>query len=79
MSIIFEGHKNWVKSVAFSPDGTMIASGSWDKTAKLWNLEGRVLQTFEGHKRIVNSIAFSPNGKMIASGSDDKTIRLWTI
>ena len=79
MSIIFEGHRERVVSVAFSPDGTLIASSSYDYTIKLWNLEGRVLQTFEGHKRIVNSIAFSPNGKMIASGSDDKTIKLWTI
>ena len=79
MSISFEGHKNCVLRVAFSPDGTMIASSSYDNTIKLWNLEGRVLKTFEGHEDWVNSVSFSPDGTMIASGSNDKTIRLWTI
>ena len=79
MSIIFEGHKDCVLSVAFSPDGTMIASGSNDDTIKLWNLEGRVLQTFGGHREWVASVSFSPDGTMIASGSDDNTIILWTI
>ena len=79
MSIIFEGHKNWVKSVAFSPDGTMIASGNRDNTIKLRNLEGRVLKTFEGHREWVASVSFSPDGSMIASGSYDGTIKLWDI
>ena len=79
MTIIFKGHKDWVNSVAFSPDGTMIASGSNDDTIKLWNLEGRLLQTFEGHKHIVNSVAFSPDGTMIASSSFECMIKLCTI
>ena len=57
----------------------MIASGGDDKTIRLWNLEGHLLQTFEGHEDWVNSVVFSPDGSMIASGSDDKTIKLWTI
>ena len=79
MTIIFKGHKDYVLSVAFSPDGTAIASGSYDYTIKLWNLEGGVFKTFIGHQGCVLSVAFSPDGTMIASGSDDKTIKLWTI
>ena len=78
MTVIFTNHLDWINSVAFSPDGTMIASGI-DYTIKLCNLEGQELKTFEGHKEWVNSVSFSPDGTMIASGSDDKTIRLWTI
>jgi WD40 repeat protein len=78
MSNIFEGQEDFVGSVAFSPDGTMIASGC-DDTIKLWNLEGRLLKTFFGHQGCVLSVAFSPDGTTIASGSDDTTIRLWTI
>ena len=70
---------DWVNSVAFSPDGTMIASGSNDGTIKLWNLEGRVLKTFDGHQGCVRSVTFSPDGTMIASGGEDKKIKLWTI
>ena len=75
----FKGHKEWVTSVSFSPDGTMVASGSNVDTIKLWNLEGLLLQTFKGHKDWVKIVAFSPDGTMIASGSDDKTIKLWDI
>ena len=73
------GHSNVVRSVAFSPDGKMIASGSADNTIKIWNLEGRELRTMTGHSNWVDSVAFSPDGKTIASGSDDKTIKLWNL
>jgi WD40 repeat protein/ABC-type dipeptide/oligopeptide/nickel transport system ATPase subunit len=74
-----EGHSNWVMSITFSPDGKIIASGSDDKTIKLWNLSGKELCILKGHIYGVKSIAFSPDGKTIASGSYDKTIKLWNL
>ena len=73
-----EGHSNNVSSIAFAPDGKILASGSWDNTIRLWNpTTGQHLTTFYGHSDNVNTVAFSPNGGMLASGSDDDTIRLW--
>ncbi|MEH1931235.1 protein kinase domain-containing protein [Nostoc sp.] len=75
-----QGHSNSVYSLAFSPDGKIIASGSFDKTIKLWNVgTGREIYTLQGHSSYVNSVAFSPDGKTLASGSDDKTIKLWDV
>ena len=65
-------------SVAFSPDGDTIASGSQDDTIILWNANtGEHIRTLQGHTWNVNSVAFSPDGNTIASGSGDYTIRLW--
>jgi WD40 repeat protein len=75
----FIGHTSDVKSVAFSPDGKMIATGSSDNTIKLWNLQGKQLQTLTGHTSDVFSVAFSPDGKMIATGSRDNTVKLWNL
>ncbi|NEP75869.1 MAG: hypothetical protein F6K25_30370 [Okeania sp. SIO2G4] len=71
-------HQHPVYSIAFSPDGETIASGSADNTVKLWNRQGQLLQTLKGHENFVYSIAFSPDGETIASGSADNTVKLWT-
>ena len=74
----FRGHTGLVLSVAFSPDGTRVLTGSWDETAKLWDAEtGQEIRTFRGHTREVHSVAFSPDGTRVLTGSSDDTAKLW--
>ena len=74
----FQGHQSFVSSVAFAPDGKSIVTGSGDKTAKLWSIDGRLLQTFQGHQDYVSSVAFALDGKSVVTGSGDKTAKLWS-
>ena len=74
------GHTAAVVSIAFSPDGKTIASGSWDSTIRLWDVAtSRHLHTLIGHTSDIQSVSFSHDGQTLASGSSDKTIRLWDV
>ncbi len=74
------GHSGYLSSVAVSPDGKMLASGSFDQTVKLWDVEtGQMLDTLTGHTKAVYSVAFSPDGKTLASASVDNTVILWDL
>jgi len=70
--------KDGVKSLAWSPDGQFLASGSSDGTVSLWSPDGKPLRTPKEHKDGVNSLAWSPDGQFLASASSDKTVRLWS-
>jgi len=77
---ILSEHIDCVRSVAFSPDGTSLVSGSNDKTIKLWDVQtGGVVKTFYGHTGYVLSVSISADCTTIASGSRDNTICLWDI
>jgi WD40 repeat protein len=71
------GHRESVYSLAFNPDGTMLASGSNDQTIKLWDLHtGTPIRDLDGHLW-VRSVAVSPNGTTVASAGGDRTVRIW--
>jgi WD40 repeat protein len=74
------GHSDWVRSLAISPDGQTLASGSFDKTIKLWQLSsGKLNHTLSRHSKGVLCVVISPEGQILASGSFDETIKLWCL
>ena len=76
--LTLNGHAGVVNSVAFSPDGKRLVTGSHDKTAKVWDAQtGKEIFTCKGHTSAVLSVSISPDGRRIATGSEDKTARLW--
>ncbi len=74
------GHTDEVLCVAVTRDGSLVASGSKDRTVRLWDSKrGQPLHVFTGHSGQVNSVAFSPDGKQLASASSDATVRIWDV
>jgi len=72
------GHRSAVLTVAFSPDGQQLVSGSVDGSLKFWRRDGHLLRTLQGHQSVIRVVRFSPRGDLFASTGDDKTIKLWT-
>jgi WD40 repeat protein len=87
---ILGGHSDSIRAISFSPDGRLLASGSEDRTIKIWHLAtGREIQTIAAHDMAVSAVAFSPippnpliqgsEGGILASGSVDRTIKIWNL
>jgi WD40 repeat protein len=78
--LVFSGHTGDVHGVAFSPDGSRLASASQDGTVKVWESQtGQLVRTLQGHSDWVSGVAFSPDGKRLASASGDGTVKLWDV
>jgi WD40 repeat protein len=78
VDLIVEEYANWILSVAWSPDGKRLATGSDDNTVRVWDAQkGTLLHTLTGHTGKVWSVAWSQDGKRLASGSEDSTVRIW--
>lgn len=74
------GHQGAIFHIQFSPDGTMIASCSADKSVKLWNaMDGKFIITFRGHVAPVYHVSWSLDSRMLVSGSRDSTLKLWSV
>lgn len=76
---LFEGHTAPIVALAVSSDGKQIASASWDRTVRIWPVDGGAPLVLEGHAQNVNGVAFMPDGKSVVSVSHDPQIRIWPL
>jgi WD40 repeat protein len=74
-----KGHQGAIYSLSFSSNGQMIVTSGADKTARLWNLSGKLLATLEGHQNVVERVIFSPDKKTIVTGGWDGNIKIWDL
>src|SRR5262245_26541829 len=76
----FRGHKDAMYCARLSPDGKLLATGSYDSSIRLWDVaRGKELRTFDGHNGAVFELAFRADGKVLASASGDRTVKLWNV
>jgi WD40 repeat protein len=78
----WQAHSSKIKSIAFSPDGKLLASGSWDKLIRLWDVNSQTLRlTLSGHQGLVEAVAFSPTGQLLASAGqmEHTPCRIWNV
>jgi cytochrome c len=76
---VFEGHRGPIVGLAVSPDGSTLASASWDSSIRLWPLHSGVKRVLEGHSQNVNGVAFALDGKSLVSVGYDLTLRIWPL
>ncbi|MFC5144818.1 XRE family transcriptional regulator [Streptomyces aureoversilis] len=83
MTTSLTGHTQWLSSVALAPDARTLATGSFDRTVRLWELRDdrrpQALATVTGHTDTVTSVAFSPAGRLLATAGRDRAVRLWDV
>ena len=77
LHLVWQAHTDVVSTLAFSPDGSILASGSWDGTLKLWNLPSGALLWRGRHTNSISCLAFSPDGRLLASSGRDATVQFW--
>jgi WD40 repeat protein len=77
---VLRGHDDWIRGVAWSPSGDRLATASYDRTVRVWDVaSGTVVAVLCGHEDAVWGVAWSPSGDQLVSGAHDRTVRVWDV